>query len=109
MSASDKPEYLSRKVITSNDDSNETSETEYLSEDVLNSRLNRELRKKYAKNVFRFLVCYCVCVLLLMFLHGFGVCNFELPDSVLVTIAGSTAVSAIGLVGIVTKGLFGKQ
>jgi len=63
------------------------------------------LMEPYSKNVFRFVVCYCVGVFILLMLQG--ACeNFELPDVVLGVIAGSTAVAALGLVGIVLKGLF---
>jgi len=69
-------------------------------------RINRKLRTNYAKSVFCYLIWYSVFVGVLLVLHGFKVCSFELPESVLSFLVGSTAASAIGLVFSVTHGLF---
>lgn len=67
---------------------------------------NRALRKGYATKVYRYLVGYSVFVGALLLLSGFKICGFELGDSVLNFLVGSTAASAIGLVFSVTNGLF---
>lgn len=69
---------------------------------------NRNLRDKYATWVFSYLVCYSVFVGLLLLAHGMEESTFNLPDTVLSYLVGSTAASAIGLVLAVTHGLFGK-
>ena len=74
-----------------------------------NSESNRELRKKYADNVFYYLVAYSIAVFSLLVLYGFGIYEFALPENVLLALVGSTAASSIGLVGFVVKGLFTNQ
>jgi hypothetical protein len=67
-------------------------------------RVNRKLRWRYAGWVFCYLVSYSIAVLLLLLLSGLG--YIYIPDIVLSALVGSTAVSAIGLVGFVVNGLF---
>lgn len=64
------------------------------------------LIKPYARRVFAFLCIYCVVVCLIIVFQGFNIGGFFLETPVLSILAGSTAVSAIGLVGIVVRGLF---
>lgn len=66
-----------------------------------------EMMQPYAGKVFNFLVCYCLFVGAIILLAGFRVGGFAISDTVLGIIAGSTAASAIGLVGFVVSGLFG--
>jgi hypothetical protein len=66
-----------------------------------------EMMQPYAGKVFNFLVCYCLFVGAVILLAGFKVGGFVISDTVLGIIAGSTAASAIGLVGFVVSGLFG--
>lgn len=68
----------------------------------------RELRERYAKWVFRYLVGYSIVCALILIADGFSLAGFDLPDSVLEFLVGSTAASAIGLVLAVTHGLFKK-
>jgi hypothetical protein len=65
------------------------------------------LMAPYANKVFMFVVAYCLVVGLIVVGDGFGDGVFHLSDTVLGIIAGSTAVSVIGLIGIVVSGLFG--
>ena len=65
-----------------------------------------ELMKPYANRVFGFLICYCLFVGVTLMLQGFRIGSFNLSDTVMAVIAGSTAASAIGLVGFVVSGLF---
>lgn len=80
-------------------------EDQRIKEEINNLKSDRKLREKYADKIIRFLEIYAIVVATLICLHGFGL-GFFLPDDVLITLAGSTAVAAIGLVGFVAKGLF---
>lgn len=62
----------------------------------------------YSNRVFWFVVWYCIAVGVLLVASGFkGKTAFELSDTILAIIAGSTAVAVIGLIGMVITGLFG--
>jgi hypothetical protein len=62
----------------------------------------------YSSKVYWFVVGYCLSVGAILLLSGWGKSNgFALSDTVLSIIAGSTAVSVIGLIGMVISGLFG--
>jgi hypothetical protein len=80
-----------------------------------NTALTQQLRSKekihnlmtpYANKVFWFLCAYGLACLTLLLLDGFHTWGFDSPDSVMQVVVGSTAVSAIGLVGLVIKGMF---
>ncbi|WP_235046603.1 hypothetical protein, partial [Caulobacter vibrioides] len=66
-----------------------------------------EMMRPYADKVFGFLVGYCSFVGAVILMAGFKYRGFTISDTVLGIIAGSTAASAIGLVGFVVSGLFG--
>lgn len=62
----------------------------------------------YSNRVFWFVAVYCIAVGAMLLLAGWkGKSGFELSDTILGIIAGSTAVSVIGLIGMVISGLFG--
>jgi hypothetical protein len=62
----------------------------------------------YSARVFWFVVSYCVVVGAMLALAGWSeMTGFKLSDAILGIIAGSTAVSVIGLIGMVISGLFG--
>lgn len=63
----------------------------------------------YVKSVFRFVLWYCVVVGIFLVFAAFKLWGFGLSDTILAIIAGSTAVSVIGLIGLVISGLFGKN
>jgi hypothetical protein len=69
-------------------------------------RSTRKMRRRAARRAFQYLVGLSATVTVLLLLDGFRVRGFELPTTVLTTLAGGTFVSAIGLFGIVVKGLF---
>ena len=64
------------------------------------------MRKTYAGRILWYLHGYSVGVLILLFLAGFSVGGFSLSEEVLLTLVGSTALAAIGLVGFIARGLF---
>jgi hypothetical protein len=65
-----------------------------------------QLIKPYAWAVLRFLCCYGGVVGALLFFQGFHTLGFKLNDTVMGVVVGSTAVSAIGLVLTIVRGLF---
>ena len=69
---------------------------------------DRKLRESYASRILRFLYCYAAVVGMLVIASGLQVpwLPFELPGEVLALLVGSTAASAIGLVGFIARGLF---
>jgi hypothetical protein len=70
-------------------------------------RYTGKLRQQYANKVYCYLVCYSLAALILILLSAYKeFTRFNIPDHVLLLIVGSTAVSAIGLVGFVVNGLF---
>ncbi|MFB9374527.1 hypothetical protein ACFFUB_11220 [Algimonas porphyrae] len=86
--------------------SNAQGENKRLRDENLLVEARARLMEPYAKNVFAFVCVYCIGVFVLLLLQG--ACeSFDLSDTVLGIIAGSTAVATLGLVGIVLKGLFG--
>lgn len=68
-----------------------------------------EMMRPYADKVFKFVAWYCSIVGIIVVGDGFGDDVFHLSDTVLGIIAGSTAVSVIGLIEIVVRGLFGAR
>lgn len=67
-----------------------------------------DMLRPYSDAVYWFVVCYCAAVGGFLLLAGFKkITGFELSDTVLGIISGSTAVSVIGLIGMVISGLFG--
>lgn len=69
--------------------------------------IRARMMEPWANKVFFFVCIYCSVLFGLVLLAGFKVCNFQLSDTVLAVLAGGTAVSVIGLIGIVVGGLFG--
>lgn len=65
-----------------------------------------ELIKPYAMNSFRFMCFYCGFVGIILIAAGYKLYNFSLSDDVLQIMVGSTAVTVIGLVGMVLTGVF---
>ncbi len=71
--------------------------------------LTRSMRQKYAQRAYRYFVFYSVICLLFLLADGSSSCTLKLPDSILLALIGTTAVSVLGLVGIVLTGLFPKK
>ena len=69
-------------------------------------RTLNELIKPSADKAFQFMWTYCGSVFAILILHGFNYQGFHLPDSALNFLVGSTAVTVIGLVGMVLTGIF---
>lgn len=80
---------------------------------------NRELRRKdetstilnaliepMANKSYRFMCVYCASVGLIVISHGLPSVPFKLDESTMNFLVGSTAVTVIGLVGMVLTGVF---
>jgi hypothetical protein len=78
----------------------------YLREENENLRTTREMRQTAARSAFYYLCVLSGAVFFLLLADGFHLWGFHLDRVVLTTLAGGTFVSAIGLFGIVVKGLF---
>lgn len=76
-------------------------------EDYLKDQENlRRLRLLYAHGSFWVLAGWSVAVTIVIFFCGFRLCNFNLSDTILSILVGSTMASIIGLVAIMGRGLF---
>jgi hypothetical protein len=82
------------------------SALEKANEELADMRLSRSLRERYANWAFAYLVCFTVFCMTLVVAQGFPDVPFKLSDNVIITLVGSTAVAAIGLVGWIARGLF---
>jgi succinate dehydrogenase/fumarate reductase cytochrome b subunit len=70
-------------------------------------QVRARLIEPYVKAVFCFVTAYCGFVGIVLLIAGWKAGGFDLSDAILGVIAGSTAVSVIGLIGLVITGLFG--
>jgi hypothetical protein len=84
-----------------------------LREQLLRERENNQTRKildnliiPYAGKAYYFMIIYCSFVASILLIDGFGVRGYRIPDSTLGYLVGSTAVTVIGLVGMVLSGVF---
>ena len=75
---------------------------------VRNEWMLIELRKRYGNNIIGFLWVYFVVTMICVVASGFHILNFSLPEVVLASLVGGTAVSVLGVVGTVAAGLFRK-
>lgn len=84
------------------------AENEKLKAQQTIDQVKAALLKPFSRSVFWFVVGYCAVVGAMLILAGWGATTgFTLSDVILGIIAGSTAVSVIGLIGMVISGLFG--
>lgn len=90
-------------------DAKQDLEIAKLREDLENSKSDRELRETYGNRILRFLEWYAGIVGTIVIVDGFEFIPFNIPENATVALVGSTAVAAIGLVGFVAQGLFGKK
>ncbi|MEW9855897.1 hypothetical protein [Novosphingobium sp. M1R2S20] len=85
---------------------NAEAELERIRQETSIDRVKARMLEPYVNKVFRFVAWYCVAVGIVLVACGLQV-GFALPETILAIIAGSTAVSVIGLIGLVITGLFG--
>jgi hypothetical protein len=77
-----------------------------LKRSVETSKILDGLLTPYANRSFIFMCCYCGVVAFLIVASGWKLGGFDLPSGVLQVLTGSTAVTVIGLVGMVLTGIF---
>ena len=65
-----------------------------------------ELIKPYARRAFIFMCTYCFAIALFLIMDAFRICGFNLEPGIMEILVGSTAVTVIGLVGMVLTGIF---
>jgi len=65
-----------------------------------------DLMEPLLKRVYNLVACYCGFILFLALLQGFEFCGFSLDITTLGILCGSTAVSVIGLIGMLISGVF---
>lgn len=82
------------------------SEVETLKKKVKTAEILDALIQPYAGRAFWFMCCYCGFVGLLLLLSGWPWFHFSQPKEVITLMVGSTAVTVIGLVGMVLTGIF---
>jgi hypothetical protein len=73
---------------------------------VANEWMLIDLRKKYGKNIIRFMWVYFTFTAVVIVLVAFRAGGISLPENVLAALVGGTAVSVLGVVGTVAAGLF---
>lgn len=83
------------------------AELDSLKEKRTVDQVRADLIKPYTNKVFWFVVWYCIVVGMIIVADGIQALEFDLQESTIGIIAGSTAVSVIGLIGMVISGLFG--
>ena len=84
-------------------------EIELRREELQSRRAERNLRERYANKVFSFLVFYCCFDGIIIVCVGCDFSHFKLDKLVVAALVGSTAISAIGVVSTVVRGLFPVQ
>ena len=75
-------------------------------EETRTIKILNKLMDSYANNVFWFMCAYCSFVGLFLLMNAFGCFKIPAEASVLEFLVGSTAVTVIGLVGMVITGIF---
>lgn len=92
--------------VSTKDDLDEKADRNLEDQRLKDAESNRQLREGYANKVYCYLVVYSILAFVLVVADGFKLGGFDLDTTVVSIIVGSTAASAIGLVGFVVKGLF---
>lgn len=87
----------------------QTEEYNRLKEEVESIRQDREERKVYASKTFDFLCVYMVFVGILLLMSGSTTASFQLSDSVLIVILGTTTTNVLGIFYFVANYLFPKR
>lgn len=70
---------------------------------------DRAQRKEFAERIFSFVAMYMFFVGLVVFLCGHQFSSFNLSDTVLVTLLGTTTANVIGILIIVVTYLFSRK
>lgn len=77
--------------------------------EIENLDQDRDERKKYASRVFWLVVIWLAAIGMILMLQGFGIGKFDLSDSVLLMLIGTTTGSVVGIFLIVANYLFPRR
>jgi hypothetical protein len=83
-----------------------TTKVYRLEQELATKKILDDMIKPYAARALYFMCAYCFVVMIFLIMHGNSHNQFKLPESVLNFLVGSTAVTVIGLVGMVLTGIF---
>lgn len=97
---------IGKFTVVSDENFGLKSEIEILTKRVRTAEILDSLIKPYAEKAFAFMCAYCTFVGLILVLSGCSNSGFTQPPEVLSLMVGSTAVTVIGLVGMVLTGIF---
>ena len=99
---------IGKKKAQDNEDRDALSQLEIdrKEEEVKGLKTTREIKKSYAERVFWLVLGYWLTVLALLLAAGSPSCPFNLSDTVLGILVGSTAAAVISQIGFITRGLF---
>jgi len=107
MAAADEPSILDLIAgLAARADAAESENTRLKAKKTIDD-VKAQMMEPYANKVFSFVVFYCIVVALMLVASATAPRWFHLSDTILSIVAGSTAASVIGLIGIVVSGLFG--
>ena len=76
--------------------------------DVKNKAQEISMRKVYASIIFAFVFLYMIAVFVIIFMSGFNN-SFDMDNSILITLLGTTTANVLGLFAIVVNYIFPKK
>lgn len=91
-----------------------TAERDALRSEIQMEQFLQSMTSRYSTRVYWFMACYCMFAGAILIFDGFNFAipnlwisrRFDVETSVMEILVGSTAVSVVGLTGLVVKGLF---
>lgn len=81
-------------------------QNDLLEETLAKQKQDRGQRKDYASMIFNFMSLYMFGVFFVLVLSGIGCNDFNVSDSVLITLLGTTTATVIGVFNFVARYLF---
>jgi len=64
------------------------------------------LRTDFAKKIFRLVIGWVIAIFGILILQGFAIARFNLANSIILALIGSTTLNIVGLLYVVTHYLF---
>lgn len=98
--------FIAKFTVVSNENFELKTEIDTLKKRVRTAEILDSLIKPYADKAFIFMCSYCAFVAAVIIISGWKLGGFAQPEKVLGLMVGSTAVTVIGLVGMVLTGIF---
>ncbi len=81
-------------------------QNDLLEETLAKQKQDRGQRKDYASMIFNFMSLYMLGVFFVLVMSGIGCNDFNVSDSVLITLLGTTTATVIGVFNFVARYLF---